>query len=286
MTKEKKEKQAHASSTGHAMAAEQWLDNHFLAMQPEYEEMLRWVGLQPGWHVLDAGCGSGSFLPLMTELVGERGRVSAIDLAPENVSVVQNRAKHSQWAAPVSARAGSIMDLPYEDNTFDALWCANTIQYLADDDLRTALAEFLRVTRPGGLVAVKDFDVTATQIQPTTPTLFIHSIEALCRHGGQQQCGLLRTIELPNWLRQAGLVNLRQKPTLMVRFQPLDDAVKQLLTEYFQYSNQQLQQLELPPEEAQLWQKLADTNAPDHIFHHPDFQYRTIQTVFLGQVPQ
>ncbi len=76
--------QPHASSTGHTFAESDWLDVHFLAMQPDYEEMLRWVGLQPGWHVLDGASGSGSFLPLMTELVGPSGKVSAVDLAPEN----------------------------------------------------------------------------------------------------------------------------------------------------------------------------------------------------------
>lgn len=65
----------HGSSTGHVLAASAWLDAHFLAMQPEYEEMLRWVGLQLGWHVLDAASGSGSFLPLMTELAGPKSSV-------------------------------------------------------------------------------------------------------------------------------------------------------------------------------------------------------------------
>lgn len=43
--------ESHVSSTGHNFAGAEWLDAHFLAMQPEYEEMLRWVGLQQGWHV-------------------------------------------------------------------------------------------------------------------------------------------------------------------------------------------------------------------------------------------
>lgn len=102
----------HDSSTGHSFAAAAWLDNHFISMQPEYEEMLRWVGLQPGWHVLDAACGSGSFLPLMTELVGPTGQISAIDLAPENVCVVEQRAQQSNWPAPVTARVGNIVALP------------------------------------------------------------------------------------------------------------------------------------------------------------------------------
>ena len=142
-------------------------------MQPEYEEMLRWVSIQSNWHVLDAGCGTGSYLPLMTELVGSKGKVSAIDLASENVRVVEEGASKSRWAAPVDAREGTILDLPYSDQSFDAVWCANTSQYLTDDELLTALQEFRRVVRPGGLVAIKEYDGTSMQIQPTAP-MFCH----------------------------------------------------------------------------------------------------------------
>jgi 2-polyprenyl-3-methyl-5-hydroxy-6-metoxy-1,4-benzoquinol methylase len=222
----------------------------------------------------------------MTELVGSGGTVSAIDLALENIRTVEKRAKESDWPAPVTARVGTVVDLPYDDDSFDAVWCANTTQYLSDDELRAMVAEYRRLTRPGGLVAIKEYDVTAQQVQPSTPTLFIHLVETMYRNGSQYHCSLLRAIELPKWLRQAGLVELRQKPTLMVRFQPLDRFMKQLLTEFLQYCNQQAQQVELPEEESRLWKQLADTNSPDHICHHPDFQYRGIQTVFVGHVPE
>jgi len=286
MTRVSTDLEARASSTGQDLTSPDWLDVHFIAMQPEYEEMLRWVGLQPGWRVLDAGCGSGSFLPLMTELVGNGGMVSAIDLAPESIRTVQKRAEQGDWPAPVSARVGSIFDLPYDDDSFDAVWCANTTQYLADDELFTMFAEYRRVTRPGGLIAIKEYDVTALQIQPSTPTLLMHFVETLCRNGSQRHCNLIRGIELPKWLRKAGLVDLRQKPTLMLRFQPLDGAVKQFVTEMLQWQSQRAEQIELAEEEARLWKQLGDTNSPDHILHHPDFQYRVIQTVFVGHVPE
>ena len=141
MTNPNENSEYHISSTGLSMSASDWLDVHFLAMQPEYEEMLRWVGIQPNWHVLDAASGSGSFLPLITELVGSGGRVSAIDMDPKNVRVIEDRAKQSQWLAPVSARVGSILELPYEDRAFDAVWCANTTEYLSDDELHKMLSE-------------------------------------------------------------------------------------------------------------------------------------------------
>lgn len=275
----------HASSAGHDFAEADWLDTHFITMQPEYEEMLRWVGLQPGWHVLDAACGSGSFLPLMTELVGPTGQVSAIDLAPENIAVVEKRAQQSGWLAPVAARVGDILALPYEDQSFDAVWCANTTQYLTDDELTTMLREFCRVVRPGGLVTIKEYDITTQLLQPLPPRLVPNFQDAMMRIGSAYYQQLFRAIDLQRWLRRAGLTDLRQKPTLMTRFQPIQPMLKSFLGGFLQYTCAQLPQLDLPAEERQLWTALADLDAPDHIFNHPDFQYRAIQTVFVGRVP-
>jgi arsenite methyltransferase len=276
---------SHTSSAGHAFTASAWLDLHFLAMQPEYEEMLRWVGIQPGWHVLDAACGNGSFLPLMTELVGPDGQVTAVDLAPENVQVVEARASQSQWPAPVSTRVGNILNLPYENQTFYAVWCANTTQYLSDAEVQQAFNEFRRVVRPGGLIAIKEYDITAQQFQPAPPTLAWRRYEAMHRTGDQNSQSLFRAIQLPQWLRAAGLQDIRQKPTLMVRFYPLRDVEKLLICEALKYFYVQAQQTDLPPEELQIWQQLADVDSADHITNHPDFQYRAIQTVFVGRVP-
>jgi ubiquinone/menaquinone biosynthesis C-methylase UbiE len=88
MTNPNPNSEYHISSTGLSMSGSDRLDVHFLAMQTEYEEMLRWVDIQPNWNILDAASGSGSFLPLMTELVGSGGKVSAIDMDPENVRVI------------------------------------------------------------------------------------------------------------------------------------------------------------------------------------------------------
>ena len=54
-----------------------WLEVHFEAMRAEYERMLRSVGLERGWRVVDAGCGTGPFLPSLRRLVGETGAVLA-----------------------------------------------------------------------------------------------------------------------------------------------------------------------------------------------------------------
>ncbi len=48
------QRRMNVASTGQVGTAGGFLDAHFEACQPEYEAMLRSVGLQPSWRVLDA----------------------------------------------------------------------------------------------------------------------------------------------------------------------------------------------------------------------------------------
>ena len=105
---------AWSTSTGHMASDAPWLDAHFEAARAEYEEALRFVGIKPGWMVLDAGCGSGGYVPLICELVGSTGRVTALDLAPENVAQVEQLVRESHCAAPVDPQVGSVL-LPSPD---------------------------------------------------------------------------------------------------------------------------------------------------------------------------
>jgi hypothetical protein len=49
----------------------------------------------------------------MIELVGAGGKVSAIDLAPENVKTVLAKAAQNTWSNLTSVDGGSVLALPY-----------------------------------------------------------------------------------------------------------------------------------------------------------------------------
>ncbi|HMP41000.1 MAG TPA: class I SAM-dependent methyltransferase [Roseiflexaceae bacterium] len=148
----------------HRLVNAAFIDAHYAVCRTMYEAMLRAVGIQPGWHVLDAGCGSGSFLPLIAELVGPGGAITAFDLDPENVARVE--ALRARLDVPVDVQIGNATNLPYPDNTFDAIWSANVIQYLKGDELAQMLHECVRVVKPGGIVAIKESDTTILQGYP------------------------------------------------------------------------------------------------------------------------
>lgn len=132
-------------------------------------------------HALDAGCGTGGFLPLLAERVGAAGRLSAVDMAEEHVAAVSASLRAAPLPCPADVRTGDVTALPFPAHSFDALWSANVTQYLSNAQLAAMLAEARRVVRPGGLVAVKESEITALQSQPAPPTLLWRLIAAVAQ---------------------------------------------------------------------------------------------------------
>ncbi len=272
----------HASSTGQAHTAAAWLDVHFEANRAEYEAQVRAAGIQPSWHVLDAGCGGGNFLPWLADLVGPTGRVAALDLAPDNIAIVEARCAEWGLATPIEARVGSVLALPYPDDTFDAVWCANTTQYLNDADLDRTLAEFRRVVRPGGLVALKENDPTLNRLLPAPPGLIWHWFEA---RADTTNPWSLRAPTLPARQRRAGLTGITRRATLIERTMPLAPPVRQLFQEWFVYVGGVAATLDLPPADQAFWEGLRDTATVDRLLDSPDFYMSQGNILTVGQVP-
>jgi len=109
--------------------------------RPLWEAMLDAALVGPGARVLDAGCGGGG----ASVLAAKRGaQVSGLDAAPGLIRIARDRVPDGDF------RVGDIEDLPYDDNIFDVVFAANSIQYAADRE-RT-LREFGRVCRPDGYI--------------------------------------------------------------------------------------------------------------------------------------
>jgi SAM-dependent methyltransferase len=91
--------------------------------------------------ILDAGCGSGRTLE---ELV-DYGTVSGIELAEEAAELARGRGLGE-------VVVGRLEELPWATDHFDLITCLDVIEHTPQDGL--ALAELLRVCRPGGFMLV------------------------------------------------------------------------------------------------------------------------------------
>ncbi len=275
---------AWTTSTGHAVSGAPWLDLHFQSSRAEYEEALRFVGIEAGWTVLDAGCGSGGYVPLICEQVGSTGRVVALDLAPENVAQVERLVRDEPCAAPVDLRVGSLLELPFDQATFDCVWCANVAQYLTEAEFARVMGEFRRVTKPGGIVAVKDSDGTILQVLPLDPAIMARLVAA--RRAKAAETGVLGSwcgSLLTPFFRRAGLTDLVRKGWLVERWAPLSPATRQFAAMGLRYSAGLAEQHDIPAEDREALRAAAAD--PEGLLDHPDFCLRELFVVTLGRVP-
>jgi SAM-dependent methyltransferase len=104
--------------------------------------------------VLDVGCGVGHWGMLLGHVLPSSARVTGVDREPSWVDQAAARARHRGLAERFSYRLGEAEHLPFPDDSFDLTTCQTVLIHLRDPG--AAITEMLRVTRPGGLVAVAE----------------------------------------------------------------------------------------------------------------------------------
>jgi ubiquinone/menaquinone biosynthesis C-methylase UbiE len=129
-----------------------WADTLSADKQRTYECM----HLQPGDRVLDVGCGLGIDTLRLAQLVGPTGQVVGVDADAAMVAEANQRAVQAGVSAWCHHDQGDALALPFPTGTFTACRSERLFQHLVNP--AGALAEMVRVIRPGGWVVVLDTD--------------------------------------------------------------------------------------------------------------------------------
>lgn len=163
----------------------------------------------PGQSILEVGCGTGVFLPLLAREVGPSGRVNGVDYSAGMVTDAGNKMAAAGLSQVVTVQEGDACHLPFPDDSFDAAHCERVLMHLEDPNV--ALREMVRVVRPGGRVVVGEPDWAGFRIdhpdREEFDALFRRSLA--CRH-----CDMGLT--LVRRMSEAGLTELRMEPMLGV----------------------------------------------------------------------
>lgn len=270
-----------ANSTGQSLADESQLNNHYRLAKAEYDACIAAVGIQKSWRVLDAGCGNGVFLPHLLQLVGETGSVVALDHAPENIEVAQRRISELGLPSKVETKVSSVTELPFENGSFDCVWCANVSQYLTDAELDKAVAEFVRVVKPGGLVALKEADLAFWQFRPVDPRLLWRLLDAGVTAGDTQVIGALRGWGISKWIRRHGMEVIKQQTTLIERAAPFEPFALAFLSGLLQWLASRAEMLPLTNADKVEWGKIGES--AEAILQDPNACYQEVFTLTVGR---
>ena len=125
------------------------------ARMPSYQAMFRTlidvIAPRPGEAILEIGCGAGSLVRLLAQRLGNANPITAADVNPFLLREAAQLAAEDGLAGAIQFRPGDAEALPFEDNSYD---CIYSVTVFEECDAGRAIAEAMRVVRPGGRVGL------------------------------------------------------------------------------------------------------------------------------------
>ncbi|KAI0753589.1 putative methyltransferase [Irpex lacteus] len=154
----------------------------------------------PSAAVLDIGCGPGTITADFALLVPQ-GHVTGLDASSEIIKQAETHAHSRGVKDNISFTAGDAHALPFPDDSFDITHAHQVLQHVTDPV--KVLGEMRRVTKPGGVVAVRETDYAGMIWYPESAgmTAWSETYDAVARaNGGEPNAGR----RLLKWAREAG----------------------------------------------------------------------------------
>jgi len=135
------------------------ISKFYAAVEGALEKGLRKKGLellavQEGEAVLEIGFGTGHALVELARCVGKNGKVSGIDITPQMVEISRKRLEKEGLIDRVEVYEEDAKNMPFEDNLFDAVYMASSLELFDTPDIPKVLEEVKRVLKPSGRLGV------------------------------------------------------------------------------------------------------------------------------------
>jgi len=167
-------------------------------------KLIEQAGIAPGDAVLDLGCGTGTLAIWLKQRVSG-ARVTGLDADPD----VLSRARRKAFAAstPLKFVEASSTELPFPDQSFDAVLSTLFFHHLRDADKRKTLTEVARVLRPRGELHVADYG------KPQGPVMAAAFLVVRAFDGFEPTAANARG-ELPELFRAAGFDQAERRAQL------------------------------------------------------------------------
>jgi len=124
-------------------------------------DIIEEAGIAPGARVLDFGCGPGSYSIAAAGIVGESGKVYALDVHPSAIRAVQKRAA-ALGLKNVETIRGPVPPT-LEADSIDVVLLYDTFHML--DDPQGVLRDLHRVLKPQGTLSFTDHHMKEAQVR-------------------------------------------------------------------------------------------------------------------------
>lgn len=249
---------------------------------PAIRQAMQAAQLPQGGTGLDVGCGLGLHARWLAELT--QSKVVGLDKSSIQLDEAMKDTQANPNCDQLEFIKGDLAALPFDDHSFDWVWCADTLwPGVVVDDPFVAVAELARVIRPGGKLALVYW--SDQRFLPGHESLEARLGQAFERHaphlaGVPPAHQFLRAID---WLTAAGLHELKSEVFQAQASAPLSRPMREAIGFCLTMLWEDLKPL-LSPEDWQTFRRLCDSTSADHILERPDYACSVNYSLFSGRV--
>ena len=132
-------------------------------------KLAAWLRLKPGMTAVDVGSGLGYLGYTYWPYFGQGGQYFGVDISADLIQEAEEAAKKWAKGGEASFKVGDAYKLPFPDDFADVVMSHIVFIHLEKPD--RALAEMIRVAKPGGLVVCHEPDNVSTMLTIRYPSL-------------------------------------------------------------------------------------------------------------------
>jgi ubiquinone/menaquinone biosynthesis C-methylase UbiE len=124
------------------------------------KNVLKEVGIRPGFHVLDFGCGPGAYIMETAHLVGQSGKIYALDIHPLAIKKVREITSKMHLGNVETILSDCETELP--NNSVDVILLYDIFHDLSEPN--AVLSELHRVLKEAGILSFSDHHMKEDEI--------------------------------------------------------------------------------------------------------------------------
>lgn len=169
------------------------------------QRLLSEVGLAPGMHVADIGCGVGTVSLWMAEQVGPGGSIVCIDRSAQQLELARRSAHEAghHHITFIEASADNI-NLPAE--TFDLVYCRFLLDHLENPS--AALTEMRRLLKPQGALITETLDLSGLATDPSD-SVYAEEADCMRRLSAMRGIDACNGMAIHRLVRDAGFTQIQ-----------------------------------------------------------------------------
>ncbi len=152
-----------------------WLIRESREREEDCSKMLKALKVRPGQTVCDLGCGNGFYTLQMAKMVGEKGKVLAVDIQPQMLSKLKARAedqeqKPGELLDRIKLILGSVIDPHLPEGQVDTVLLVDVYHEFSHPQLM--LQQIRKCLKPKGRVVLVEFRLE----DPNVPIKLLHKM--------------------------------------------------------------------------------------------------------------